>query len=175
MPPDPSAPAATSCGRVGSLLRLIIGLAALLGIASLFFDVKGTITRWFAGGCADAATLEVDAALFEPWLKVTGKAAGSCGAVRLTLERTKAFPATDPLLEAALGTGDQGSLASRLRNRMALASLARGRMHADFFAADGTVSGSAFVSVAGLRQSATLTVEVPLPASPRTVRIELGP
>lgn len=174
----PAAPGVALRARVQVAGLVVLGLAALLGVASLFFDLKGALRGlWSRVQAVSASEVEVDVADFAPWLRVVKKADGPDGStVLVTLERTPAYPADDAALDAALSAPDGDvSPSQRLRRRMALVAVARGRIHAELFAADGKALGGGEVGIYALRRETKVELEIRVTRDPRTVRIVLGP
>ena len=170
-------PAAALRDRLRAAAVAVVVLAALVGVASLFFDLRGAVSGlWSKVTPLEASDVEVDVTAFQDYLRVAKKESGASGnSVILTLERTDRFPKTDAELSALEGAEPGGDPAGRMRRRLALDALARGRVHADLFGKDGAVLGGMDVSILELRTKGKLEVEVRATRDPRTVRIALVP
>ncbi|MFV1958795.1 MAG: hypothetical protein ACC662_05210, partial [Planctomycetota bacterium] len=143
---------------------------AVLGVTSLFIDWRSTAASfWHEVVPFDAAKVVV-VSRFELYFRVTARERARGGkALRLTLERTDAFPRDEAAVQAAraatrpLPTG----------RRLAPGALARGHGRAEVFAGDGTFLRFADLRVAGLREEPRIVVEIPVRRDPRPARVVL--
>ena len=151
----------------------LMGVAAALaifGISAIFVDYRGLfsdIAR--AVGPLDVDALEIDAAAFDPYFTVAGRATGPRDrSIVLTLRRTDAFPRTDAHFEEAAG-GTKGSY----RALLALEAVARGYVRCELFDRKARFLAFTFLRVRGLAEQETVEVEIPLPRDARPTRIVL--
>jgi hypothetical protein len=147
---------------VGQRVRAVgLGLlvaAALLGVMSLFVDMRGLFTELIGGMTSiDADTVEVDLKGLAPFVQVQKKEVDRRrGALVLTLKRTEAFPQTDEDLQKAFAAaGDD------LTRRLAVEALARGYVRCDLYDEDGKFFAPAELRLVGLRTNESVEAAVP--------------
>ena len=168
--PPPEAASARDWVKVGAVSLVL--LAALFGITSLFVDWRASAeSLWNKVVPFDAAEIELVSA-FEPYLQVAERERALGGKVlRLTLERTDAFPRDDEALQRAY----EQAAGSPTAERLVLDALARGYVRVEIFGEDETCLGFHDVRVAELRQREQVVVDVRVPRDPRPARIHLVP
>ena len=106
------------------------------------------------------ATLVVETGSFDPYLRVTGKAADG-RAVQITLARGKKFPTEDKDLQALAKAAGES-----LSDRLAVESLARGYLRCEQFNSDGKFLGVTTHRIADLRDKKKKKVQIILPLPP---------
>jgi hypothetical protein len=171
-------PAVAVRERLRAAAVALVVLAALVGVASLFFDLRGALSGlWSKVTPIEASKVDVDVSAFEDWIRVTKREGTREGnGVLLTLERTDAFPQDDAALgRLAAAARDEKDPVRRLRRELAVEALARGRIRADLFAENGQVIAGGEYSILALRTKPKHELEVRATRDPRTTRIALVP
>jgi len=150
----------------------VVLLAALLGITSFFVDWKAAAeSLWNKVVPLDVSELEITSDFDLFFGVVAREGAGGGAVVKLTLERTDAFPRDDDALRRAY---EQAGHASP-RERLILDALGRGYVRAEIFGEDGSFLAFHEVRVAALAEDERIVVDVSLPRDPRPARIRLVP
>jgi len=149
----------------------IIGLGtalAVFALSALFVDYRAVVSNLAdALRPFDAEKVDVDAQVFRKYFKIEEKAAGRGGRTMvITLQRAKAFPATEADLTRT--AGDTGSSVTAL---LAFEAVARGYVRCEFFGKEGDFLGFAFERIQGLRQQETIDLVLALPQGERPTRI----
>jgi len=136
--------------------------AALLGITSLFVDVPG-LARQLIGTVRPirADDIEIDVSAYGAFFTVEKKEVAG-DALRITLRRTDKFPLTDEALQQAADEADDA-----IKERLAVAAIARGYVRCDIHDSDGKFVTWTTVRIAGLRDDETIVVHVPLKTNTR--------
>jgi len=139
------------------LLVGVVVLAALFGITSLFVDVPG-LARQLIDTIRPVrvAEVDIDNTSYDPFFHAEATEVSS-KALKITLQRTEAFPTDDPSLQEAADAAE-----GEIKRWLAVAAIARGYVKCDLFDADSKYVGSATLRIDALRDGPTMNVEVPL-------------
>lgn len=168
--PPPKPPTAREWVKVG-LVSLVL-LAALFGVTSLFVDWRGAVeSMWNRVVPFDASEVEIVSA-FDPYFRVVERErAGGGKVLRLTLERTKAFPKDDDAIRRAFVQLADVSPT----DQQVLSALGRGYVRVEIFDENEKFLGFHDVRIAGLRKNEKIEIDVRVPLDPRPASIHLIP
>jgi hypothetical protein len=167
--PPPPAPGAV---RRRVLLSVFALFALLLLGSTLFVDWPEVLREgWNRAVPFDAASVEVDAGPFAPFLSVAARERGPGGqSLRLTLRRTEAWPRGRDQIHALAGQAGEDVV-----SRLVVEALARGYVLLERFDGGGRFLGVGLARVRDLATAETVVVEVPVARGRIPARVLLVP
>lgn len=145
--------------RVKSLGLGLLVAAALLGITSLFVDLRGLFGE-FMGSITpvEPQAVQVDLGDMKDFLAVEKRQMASRGRLFvLTLKRTTDYPRDDAQLQAAYDAS-----AGDVRRRLAVEAIARERVRCELFDEKGKFVAARELRIGSLKKKESIDVAIPL-------------
>ncbi|MCG8586686.1 MAG: hypothetical protein MI757_18440 [Pirellulales bacterium] len=161
-PEPPSVKERVQLGFIGLLAAL-----ALLGIISIFVDLRGLVGEVFSSVTpVSAEEIDIDSTAFDKYFSIEDKTVSNRhGHIALTLKRTEAFPLESTALESEF------EAAKSLHDRLALKAIAKQYLRLELYNENNELIRQQMVHIKKLVDAETMKLQIPLRVGSRNIRV----